>query len=732
MSKSSQRTPFLLILAGLPSSGKTSLARKLAEMLEGHGVATATVSSDDFRDMVSARQADFDPSREPFVSEAFHSATELAVKNGFFTIVDDMNYYESTRKRLKDIALKHRIGYAIIHLNVSPAVAKEWNVARGEPIPNSLIDDIAMRFDLPGKKYAWDRPLMTTDLSNGSLDQIATRCLEACREKLKLLPPTVVKSRSVQVKGKRGAEIERMTRRALGEIMERYHPLEVGYELSEVRKRIVREAMDGDLAAEDAVKQFIAEAEGLIHVSRASPVGRRTVIHVGLFGHVDHGKTTLAARLTTKPSTASLDKHPEAQRRGMTIDIGFSAFNMNGFLVTLVDLPGHYSLIRHAMAGASIIDVAILLVAADEGPNVQTYEHLSILKGVSVDKLVVVLNKMDLVSRERLVEVKGQVQSILRDTKFENSPIVEISAAKSLGLEDLKKAILSVVKPPLRQWVGSLRIPIDHAFHVGGAGTVVTGTILTGTVKRGDEVEVAPLGKRCKVRLIQTFGEEVEEASAGDRVGIAISDIRPDELKRGFVLAAPASIKSTRAVDAEITVDQNFSSELMPKTRAHISLGLASTTGTLTPYSLEDGRKVVLDRVSPGRKALCHITLQTAIPVDKEDETILFKFDMPPKSSRIIGTGEVVEVETESSTFYRKKIRTGKVVKKISPDTVVADGLFASREAASRYIGQKVYISDKEGKIKEYTGDGKLILQVGSTVNEGMDVNLPIYRQTKV
>jgi len=727
MTTQARRTPFLLILVGLPSSGKTTLARRIASALEAEGLAAAVLSTDEFRTMVSAG-GQFDPGRESFVNEAFQGSVQIAVEKGFFTIVDDMNYYESMRKRLREMALKHRIGFGIVHIDVPPEVAKRWNAERGEPVPNSLIDEIAMRFDRPGKKYAWDRPLVTADPSSAPVDEIARRCVEASLEKLKGLPQSIVKSRPVQATEKREAEVERLTRRALGEIMRRYRAVDLGHELSELRKSVSREALDAGRLPEEAVKRFLSEAETLIQQLPAQ--GERVLLHVGLFGHVDHGKTSLAARLTEKPSTASLDKHPEAQRRGMTIDMGFSAFRLDGFLVTLVDLPGHYSLVKHAMAGASIIDIAVLVVAADEGPKVQTLEHLSILKGRSVERLVVALNKVDLVPPGRVEEARLQISSLLRGTKFEGAPIVEVSAAKSRGIEELKGAILSVAKSPVRRWVGPLRIPIDHAFHVSGAGTVVTGTIVSGRVARGEEVEVLPLGRRCKVKLIQSFGEGREGASAGDRVGIALSDLKPDELRRGFVLVTPGTMRASRGVEAKVAIDQGFPGELIPRTQVHASLGLVSTTARVTPYQVEDGKKVVLDRIPPGAEALCHIAFHSDVPVEEGDEVILFKFDLPPKSSRILGTGRVL-APLAGGPFYRKRVKTGKVVRKLSADTVVAAGLFASPEAAERYLGHSVLVGGGEGIIKGPSHDG-LILQVARGVEEGMSVTLPIYRSVKV
>ena len=142
-------------------------------------------------------------------------------------------------------------------------------------------------------------------------------------------------------------------------------------------------------------------------------------VHVGLMGHIDHGKTALARVLSEKVSTAGLDKHPQAKRRGITIDLGFTMFELDKYLVTLVDAPGHADLIRSVVAGSNIIDAAILVVAADEGPKIQTGEHLVVLQAMGVDNILVALTKTDLVKQERISNVEKQMKKILIDTSFD-------------------------------------------------------------------------------------------------------------------------------------------------------------------------------------------------------------------------------------------------------------------------------------------------------------------------
>lgn len=726
-----QRTPFLMILCGLPSSGKSTLAQKVAELLEtSYGVASVVVASDTIRKMIPAYQKEFDHSREKFVTAATHSSLELAVNQGYFVISDDMNYFESMRKRLKDLAIKHRIGYGIIHVETPQEIAKEWNKKRGEPVPNSLIDEVAQKFDRPGKKYAWDKPLLSIDSAQQPYESLAKACVEKALEKLKSLPTSIKKSHEASVPSRKANEIERITRKTMGELMSRYKRVDLANEFSLVRRRIVGEALRGDLEPDLALTRFRDEAERLLAESKVAVPRERMIVHFGLFGHVDHGKTMLASALTEKASTAALDKHPESKRRGMTIDMGFSAFNLDKYLVTLVDLPGHYSLVRHAMAGASIVDMAILVVAADEGVNAQTLEHLAILFGSSVRSLVVAINKKDLVRTERLAEVKEQVGSLLAGTKFQDSPMVEISALNAEGINELKSALKSTLKPPVREWIGPLRLPVDHAFHVSGAGTVVTGTILRGSIKRGEEVSVMPPGKAGKVRLIQIFGEDVAEAGAGDRVGVALGGLKAEEIKRGYVVTTPGSLSPVTGIEAEVTVHSKLSQS--HKSWYQLSVGLSNLRAILTPFKLEADFRIIRDQVLHGETALCRLILQTPIAAEKGDDVIIFRSELPPKSSRIVATGKITKVG-DMPPLYRSKVKVGKIERRIEENTFLVRGLFQSEDGAKRYVGKTILAeSGVKGKIVGTANGGAVATVFDSSVGIGEEASLTILREIRV
>jgi selenocysteine-specific elongation factor len=217
----------------------------------------------------------------------------------------------------------------------------------------------------------------------------------------------------------------------------------------------------------------------------------------------------------------------------MTLDIGFTAFTLNGYLVTLVDVPGHADLIRTAVSGAGIIDAAILVVSAKQGPQIQTGEHLIMLESLKIERIVVALTNADLVDKIKLKEAEKSVDRVLHSSAYIDAPVVVVSSVTGVGIPELKKTLLSVLTPPSRDFNGSFKMIIDHAFPIKGAGTVITGTVIRGRVRVNDDIEISPLNLRFRIKSIQTFKEPKETAQAGDRVGIALQNADFRSIYRG-------------------------------------------------------------------------------------------------------------------------------------------------------------------------------------------------------
>ncbi|MFX1508286.1 MAG: selenocysteine-specific translation elongation factor, partial [Promethearchaeota archaeon] len=367
-------------------------------------------------------------------------------------------------------------------------------------------------------------------------------------------------------------------------------------------------------------------------------------IHVGLFGHIDHGKTAIARLLSEKISTAGLDKHPQAQERGISIDLGFTAFNLAPYQVTLVDAPGHADLIRSVVAGANIIDAAILVIAADEGPKPQTGEHILILDSFNISKALIIINKIDLVDESGIDTVERSIKALLKGTILENSPVVRVSAKTGEGAESIKEALQELLSKPIRKVEGSFKMPIDHAFHIKGAGTVITGTVHRGKINIGEVAEIMPLEIQGKIKSIQTFGENLQSAVAGDRVGIAIPGIQARIIHRGSYLCSPGSLSSTDTILAQLKANRFFKFILAPRMNVHLTIGTPTVAGVIYPFQKENDHNVISDQVSANQEFFAYITLNSVIVSEPDDPILISRLDLPPTKLRIAASGKVIDV----------------------------------------------------------------------------------------
>jgi selenocysteine-specific elongation factor len=382
-----------------------------------------------------------------------------------------------------------------------------------------------------------------------------------------------------------------------------------------------------------------------------------------------------------------LDKHPQAQERGITIDLGFTMFVLDKYLVTLVDAPGHADLIRSVVAGANIIDSAILTVAADEGPKIQTGEHLVVLRSMEIDSMVVAITKSDLVDDKRLTEVKGLMKKIVRDAGFNKVEYVTVSSQTGEGIDDLRKALLNVIVPRTRFTEGPVLMPIDHAFSVKGHGSVVTGTILRGHLSTNDTVEFFPTAITSKVRSIQTFGTSRNEASAGDRVGINAPEIDHTQIKRGNYLASPNSIPIANAVIIHTETNPLYRGRITQNMVISVAIGMPMITARIIPFEKRHGVRVVIDDFKSGAFDAA-LLLQQSIAIDEQAKVLLIRTDLSPDQMRIIGSGSISEIP-EKVVLNKKKIREGKV-QRIREEDVLVAGLASSKSVAESIVGSQV------------------------------------------
>ena len=690
----------MLIICGLPSSGKTTVARAVAKLLEDkHEIPTFIVSSDDFRQMASSSDRGFKPEREKTIKEFYLKTIASALEKGFIVISDDLNYYKSMRSELRGIAKKSGVKYDIVFVDTPVDVAIEWNRRRGEPIPASLIEEVNQKMDRPDVEYKWDTAIATVDPSKENQETNASIIAVAVLKRLKSQKAEKPAKTAENQKTLTARAIERETRRAMMEVMARYKNADLALTLSRIRKKVAKKALVEDLQPLDAVAEFL-NCANIAAEDFAVPEAKDLIpVHVGLFGHVDHGKTMLARRLTEKLSTAALDKAPDSIKRGMTLDIGFSACRLGDYLVTLVDLPGHYSLIKHAVAGANIIDIAVLVVAADEGLQIQSIEHFSIIKNIGIKNLLVALNKTDTANADKIEGVKKKIAILLRGTAYENCRIVCISSLTGEGIQELKVGLHELLKSPVRQWVGPFKMPIDHAFTIAGSGTVLTGTIHRGKIKLQEPISVEPIGKKGKVRSLRSFGEDKNEAIAGERVGVAVRDIKPEDAHRGYVACALCSVKSASRMLVELKLDKLYQRGLKLKSRVTAFVGLCQVLVTVIPCVVENDRYLVNQSVKSGESCMVYLELKQPVVAERGDRVVLLNSGLPPHEFRVIGGGKVIELGTKPE-FYAKKVKTGIITDMRKNGDYAINGLFGNIEAASRYLDKEVTsVSQVKGKI---------------------------------
>ncbi len=387
---------------------------------------------------------------------------------------------------------------------------------------------------------------------------------------------------------------------------------------------------------------------------------------LGTAGHIDHGKSALVKALTgTDP-----DRLPEEQERGVTIELGFAQLTLpSGNTMGVVDVPGHERFIRQMVAGATGIDVVLLVVAADDGVMPQTREHLAIIDLLGIPKGVVAVTKSDLADADWMAMVRDDIERLLRGTSIEGAPIVAVSARTGVGLDELRTAIDAVAgEAAPRHAELPMRLPVDRVFTIAGAGTVVTGTMWSGTVRRDDPVEILPSGRSGRVRGVQVHSQPVDSATAGMRVAINVAGLDKDEIARGDVLAAPGSLTVTDRFDALFTYlpgnDQPFESGV----RVHVHHGTREVLGRVL---LMDGA----EQLAPGERAFAQVRLEEPLAPRYDDRFIVRSYS----PVYTIGGGTVLDALPPRRTNLRPNERELLEALSVRDLSGAATGLLASR-----------------------------------------------------
>lgn len=354
-------------------------------------------------------------------------------------------------------------------------------------------------------------------------------------------------------------------------------------------------------------------------------------IVIGTAGHVDHGKSRLILALTG----VDPDRLKEEKVRGMTIDLGFAWLTTpSGERVGIVDVPGHERFLKNMLAGATGVDIALLVVAADEGVMPQTREHLDILRILDTKNGLVALTKTDLVEPEWIDLVRDDIKSELAGTFLEDAPIIPVSAETGEGIEDLRRALFALVDQVpsgQRAMQSGFRLPVDRVFTLTGFGTVVTGTLASGTIRVGDAVEILPSGLESRVRQLQVHGVKVDQALAGTRVAVNLVGLDVDDIQRGDVCASPGFLSPTRLLDLHVSLLPNSPSPLESGKRVRLYVGTAEVIGRM---ALLDTRKL-----PPGQSAFAQFRAERPMVAANGDRFVLRSYS----PMHTIGGGVVLD-----------------------------------------------------------------------------------------
>ncbi|HEY9462626.1 MAG TPA: selenocysteine-specific translation elongation factor, partial [Vicinamibacterales bacterium] len=328
---------------------------------------------------------------------------------------------------------------------------------------------------------------------------------------------------------------------------------------------------------------------------------------VATAGHVDHGKSALIKALTgTDP-----DRLPEEKARGITIDLGFAHLELGSPEVTspidvgIVDVPGHEDFVKNMVAGVGTIDLALLIVAADDGWMPQTEEHLQILSYFGVRRAVVSLTKADLAGDE--AASISDIRLRLQGSPFADAPIVPTSVVTGQGLETLKSALaqeLSAAPPP--RDIGKPRLAVDRVFTLSGAGTIVTGTLVGGWLQRGQAVLIQPSGHPARIRRIQSHGRDVERSGPGTRTALNLADVDPVAgVHRGDVITVPDMGSASDCLDVMLEISARASRPLKDGVRARVHYGSGNVPAHI---ALGAGKEL-----TPGERQLAQLRLESPV-----------------------------------------------------------------------------------------------------------------------
>ncbi len=417
---------------------------------------------------------------------------------------------------------------------------------------------------------------------------------------------------------------------------------------------------------------------------------------LGTAGHIDHGKSVLVHALTG----IDPDRLEEEKARGMTIDLGFAWMKLpGGREVGIVDVPGHERFVKNMLAGVGGIDLALLVIAANESVMPQTREHLAILDLLAISRGIAVITKKDLVDDEWLGLVRMEVEELLEPTVLSQSPIVMVSALTGEGLPELMATIDRMLEESVpEKETDRARLPIDRVFTMSGAGTVVTGTLIDGSLSVGDEVEVVPSGVKSRLRGLQMHRSRIETAHPGSRVAANLVGVTTSQLQRGDVLARPGWLKPTTMLSARFRLLDYIRRPLRHNAKLSFFTGAAEAVVKI--------RLLEADELKPGEVAWVQLLLDRPVAAVNGDHFII------RSTTDTLGGGRITDVHARRLRRFRPNVIDGLITREEgSIEDIVLALLGARQPATSSVISEQSGLSPGEvgPAIEELIGRGEVV-----------------------
>lgn len=425
-------------------------------------------------------------------------------------------------------------------------------------------------------------------------------------------------------------------------------------------------------------------------------IEKKTPVHLGLFGHIDSGKTAVAEQLSEIISTAGIDAHPQSKERGITIDLGFTSFVLEKYLVTLVDGPGHADLIKISASSVEIIDCALIVIDINKGPQIQTGEHIIMIEALDIDNIVVILNKIDLFQGDVEEEIE-KTRNFFASTSFgPDIPIHAVSAKEKRGFEELKEGIFKIIDnfEIKREIEGSLIIPIDHHFSIKGRGAIITGTVLKGKLNVGQILEILPVNASGRVKNIEMFHQNIETAKAGDRVGINIKNLDVKKIYRGCIATDNKNaFRYCEIIEIEVKNNKLFKPDTRFGMQIHVTIGMLTVVGKIYPFYELEGKRIQTTASSgdEGFKAILWLNERVLIHEEK-NIMLLSRLDLPPTTLRILGSAKITKFydNKELPLLYKYKVKKGRIKNPDHSQGIICTGLSQSAIGAKKIVGKRL------------------------------------------